>query len=408
MHRLSANGLAGMGKSISFIRANVSRVTVGLPSAPARAMALLTAVALLISLGACSNDEPTSSGGRPGGFARSVPVLVAEATLETLDDSVQAVGTARALQSVTLYPETAGVVTAVEFTPDAQVTEGQVLLRLDDRDQRLAVRLAEVQLADAKRTVTRFTSVNRQNTNIPESQIDTAKAAVDSALIALEQAQVDLARREIRAPFSGRVGITDIDIGDRIETSTTVTTLDDRRQLLIDFAVPEVFVGQVTPGTPVRVKLWDQAGQPLNGSIIATDSRINTSSRAFTARAAIDNSNDRFRPGMAFEITVAVNRGEYLSVPDVAVQWGADGAYLWIEQDGVATRRDVTLVRRLPNRLLIEADIAPGTPIVTEGVQAVREGVALTLLDAADLNRDARRELAQPRSNVPTSSANGG
>ena len=368
----------------------------------------LFAVGLVLTIAACSSDDAERSGGRPGGFARSVPVIVAEATREILDDSVQAVGTARALRSVTLYPETAGAVTAVNFSPDSPVTEGQVLLALDDRDERLAVRLAQVQLADAARTVERFISLNKQSANIPQSQIDTAKAAVDSAKIALEQAQVNLARRQIQAPFSGRVGITDIDIGDRIETNTMVTTLDDRSQLLIDFAVPEVFVGQVMPGTPVRVKLWDQADEPLDGQIVATGSRVDTSSRAFTARAAIDNSSDRFRPGMAFEITLSVNRGDYLSVPDVAVQWGADGAYLWIEKEGKATRREVTLVRRLPNRLLVEADITPGTPIVTEGVQAVREGVALTVLDAADLNRDTQRELAQPSLKVPASSANGG
>jgi len=109
------------------------------------------------------------------------------------------------------------------------------------------------------------------------------------------------------------------------------------------------------------------------------DSRIDTASRAFTARAAIDNQQDRFRPGMAFEIAISTSRGEFIAVPDVAVQWGADGPYIWIARDGKAERKDVRLVKRLPNRLLIESDIAVGTLVIAEGVQSVRAGVALNL-----------------------------
>lgn len=353
-------------------------------------IAMVVTITLLFS--GCSESEKPSAQSYRGG-TRSVPVVALPARTEQLDDTVQAVGTARALKSVSLYPETAGLVADISIAADQRVAAGDLLLQLDDRDQQLAVRLAEVQLADAQRLVKRYTTVNRSSANIAESQIDEAQAAVDSARIALEQAQVNLERRRIVAPFAGRVGITDIDVGDRIDTATQVTTLDDRSQLLVDFAVPEIYVGQIQPGTPVQVKLWNSQSGHFAGEVVAVDSRIDIASRAFTARAAIDNTSDRFRPGMAFEISVGVSRGSYLSVPDVSVQWGADGAYVWIEKDGVASRRDVRLVKRLPNRLLLEADIEPGTPVIAEGVQAVREGVALRVLDPADLDRDARSQL---------------
>ena len=82
---------------------------------------------------------------------------------------------------------------------------------------------------------------------------------------------------------------------------------------------------------------------------------------------------------MAFEIAISTSRGEFIAVPDVAVQWGADGPYIWIARDGKAERKDVRLVKRLPNRLLIESDIAVGTLVIAEGVQSVRAGVALNL-----------------------------
>ncbi len=366
-------------------------------------MSKVLLLSALSFVSACSDDSENqpASGFRNVG-ARSVPVVALPASVEALNETVQAVGTARALKSVTLYPETAGIVTAVNFNADDAVTAGNVLLELDARDERLAVELAQVQLADAERVVRRYTTVNKQNANIAESQIDEARAAVDAAKIALEQARVALDRRQIKAPFDGRVGITDIDIGDRIDTSTIVTTLDDRSQLLVNFAVPEAYVGQVRPGTEVDVHLWNSNGATFSGEVVAVDSRIDATSRAFTARAAIDNSTDRFRPGMAFEIGVNVSRGRYLSVPDVSVQWGADGPYIWIEQKGKATRRDVRLVKRLPNRLLLESDISVGTPVIAEGVQAVREGVELKLFNGEQLDRDARAELAQPTPDIVT------
>lgn len=370
--------------------------------------ACTAAAFILATLSACSgSNDPQDAAARPPRAGRSVPVVAIPAKLETLDETVSAVGTARALHSVMVFPESSGIVTAVKFEADARVNKGEVLLELDTRDEQLAVELARVELADAKRLAQRYTSINQTNTNIAQSQIDSARAAVESAEIALAQAEVALTRRRITAPFAGRVGITDIDVGDRVDTDTRVTTLDDRSRLLVNFTVPEIFVGQVVPGTEVDVQLWNSGRAPFSGRVVAVDSRIDATSRAFTARAEIDNASDRFRPGMAFEISVNVSRGEFIAVPDVAVQWGADGPYIWIAQDGVAERRDVALVKRLPNQLLVHADIPLGTPVISEGVQAVREGVTLRMLDRTLLDQDARLGLS-PSGSALEDNPNGG
>ncbi|MEK9808169.1 MAG: efflux RND transporter periplasmic adaptor subunit, partial [Halieaceae bacterium] len=111
------------------------------------------------------------------------------------------------------------------------------------------------------------------------------------------------------------------------------------------------------------------------------------------ARAVIDNSDDRFRPGMAFEIALNVSRGSFLSVPDVAVQWGADGAYIWIDNKGKADRREARLIKRLPGVLLLEGNFVEGDLVVTEGVQAVRQGAQLRALNADSLDGNIREEL---------------
>ena len=320
-----------------------------------------------------------------GGQATAVPVITAPAQLTDLRETLTSVGTARAFKSVSVYADTSGRVTAVAIDADGAVGAGDLLLQLDNRDEKLAVELAAVRLADAERLVKRYMTVNARDANIPESQLDDARAAVDSARIALEQARVDLDRRRITAPFAGRVGITEIDVGDRIDTNTQLTTIDDRSLLLVNFSVPEVYVDRVSRGTPVDVRLWDAADSPVSGEIVAVDSRIDINSRAFTARAAINNAADRFRPGMAFEISLNASRGAFLSVPDVSVQWGADGAYVWVAEEGRAARREVRLVKRLAGAILIEGEVTEGEPVVMEGMQSVRAGVVLKPLND-DLN----------------------
>ena len=185
---------------------------------------------------------------RFGGQSGGAPVVTAPVLLTDLNERLTSVGTARALKSVVIYAENSGRVTAINIEADSLVATGQTLLQLDDRDERLAVELATVQLADAERLVRRYMTVNTQDMNIPESQLDDARAAVDSTRIALAQSQVALDRRQIRAPFQGNVGITEVDVGDRIDTSTLVTTIDDRSVLLVSFSVPEVYVERVTQG----------------------------------------------------------------------------------------------------------------------------------------------------------------
>ena len=349
---------------------------------------------LALFLTACGEEASDAKHGNR--LEKATPVVAFSAEYEDLKDSLRAVGTARSLLSVTLYPESSGIVRQVNFQPDELVKEGAVLLELDSRDEVLAVELANVQLQDAERSLKRYTALNAANKNIPESTVDEARLALESAKVALNAAELALERRKVRAPFDSHVGLTDIDVGDRVETSTSITTLDDRSELLVHFAVPESYIAQVAPGTVIEARLWDSRQPPLIGEVVATDSRVDPTSRAFTARASLDNSNDLLRPGMAFEIAVNVSKGRYLAVPDVAVQWGADGAYLWRVIDGQAKRAAVNLVQRLEGKLLVEGEISEGDLIVAEGVQSVRQGSALRLLDADLLDQDARKILATP------------
>ena len=199
----------------------------------------------------------------------------------------------------------------------------------------------------------------------------------------MAQAEVELSRRQVTAPFSGRIGITDVEIGDRVDTSTVITTLDDRSVLLVDFTVPESFIGRIVTNLEVQARQWESPDDNTSGRIVAVDSRVDSATRAFRARAAIDNSADSLRPGMAFEIDASIEKGEYLSVPELSVQWGADGPYVWSTQGDRAMRSPVEMVRRVEGRMLIRGELAEGQRVILEGIQSVRPGMKIKDINAA-------------------------
>ena len=265
----------------------------------------------------------------------------------------------------------------MNFEPGQAVTEGDVLLELDSREQRLAVELAKVRFEDAKRLYDRYQRSAESGAVVP-TVLDQAQTAVLTTEIELEQAKVALADRTMRAPFSGFVGGTEVDPGDRINTSTLVTTLDDRSAILVGFDVPEAFVGQLRDGTPVSLEPWSARELGAEGEIVDIGSRIDPQTRTFVARARVNNAADEFRPGMSFRVNAELAGQLYPVITETGLQWGADGAYIWSVVDDQATRVTVQVVQRRQGRVLVDGEIDSNAVIVTEGIQRVREGLEVT------------------------------
>src|SRR5690606_21106371 len=178
---------------------------------------------LLLVLGLVSGCEKQEASATKPRAENKSPVLTATVRWQPRLTLVEAVGTSRARQSVTLYPEVSGEVASILFETGEQVKAGQALVQLDARDQQLAVELAQVELAEAERLYSRYKRSEGAGA-VTLSMLDDAKSAVDRARIALQRAQVNLTYRTINAPFAGHIGLTDLDLGARVEPSTPVVT----------------------------------------------------------------------------------------------------------------------------------------------------------------------------------------
>lgn len=310
------------------------------------------------------------------GAGKGTLVLVEPLALAKDQLTLRIVGTGEALQSAEIHPTVSGEVVAVLFKADQRVKKGTPLVRLDDAHERLAVRLAEVALQEAKRQADRYKKL-APGGSIPVARMETALTEFESAAVRLEQAKANLADRTVKAPFDGIIGLTRIDVGDRVTDDTMIATLDDRSVLLVEFVVPEEYAGKIKVGGAVTVRPWMDQDRVMEGSISAVDSRIDQATRSLRVQARIPNPDDAIRPGTAFDVRMTFVGKPYPRVREVAVSWSGDGAYLWRAANGKAEKVYVKLVRREEGHILIDGPLKPGDLVVVEGVQGLREGQKL-------------------------------
>ncbi|MDH3233616.1 MAG: efflux RND transporter periplasmic adaptor subunit [Alphaproteobacteria bacterium] len=342
----------------------------------------LAAGAWFADLDGLLGREPaeTQKAGKRKRVLRPVPVIVKPVIFDSDAAVVEAVGTGVALRAVTLFPESAGRVTAVLVRSGQKVKAGAALLKLDDEVEQLAVKLALVALNEARRKIARYEKLGTRG-NIARSEIETARSAVQSAELRLSQAALALKRRTLLAPFSGVVGIAAVEPGDRVTTTRAITSLDDRSALRVDFDVPENFVYGVRLGGALTATTWALPGERFKGAIATIGSRIDKDTRTLRVRALIPNRGDRLRPGMAFSIRLPLTGNRFPSVPSAAIQWSRKGAYVWVVRDNKAARVPVSVVKRSDAWVLVDAKLTAKHRVVIEGVQRLRAGRAVTVRD---------------------------
>lgn len=332
-------------------------------------------VSLSAAVGACSEPENANQRERVAVVAQELRSLPEQSTLE-------AIGSARAATSAQIFPESDGRVTRVLFSAGEFVRKGQPLIEMDARRERLAVEAARVEVREAEQLLSRYRRIEDTGA-ISDSQIEAGETALASAGVALRQAQVALDDRVVRAPFSGHVGLTEVDPGDRIDSATPIAQLDSRGTLYVDFPAPEAVFRELRAGQTVRVTPFAGTADPIAARVVATDTRISRDSRDFIVRAAIPNEGDRLRPGMSFRVVFARTGETRPAVPEQAIVWGSDGSYLFVVRDETAQRVPITITSRREGLAFVEGELSPNDRVIIEGVQKVRDGQAIRLVRPA-------------------------
>jgi RND family efflux transporter MFP subunit len=315
-------------------------------------------------------------GGRIPGLAGrggATNVITAAVEAEQGGETVTALGTAKAARSVTLFPQVDGMVTEIPFAPGEPVEAGEVLLRLDSDEQRVALDRARVTLAQAQGTLKRSQTLAKSKT-ITAVALSEAETAAQLAEIEVRAAEIALARREVAAPFGGVTGLTDLSVGDLVSNTTAVTTLDDVATVRVAFEVPERWASLIVKDQPIVAAAQGVPGSEFPGRIVAIDNRIDEVTRTLRLEAELGNETGALKTGMAMNVTLTFDGREQLAVPTLSVQWDRRGSFVWKVVDGAAERAEIAILRRESGAVIVSGAVAAGDRIVVEGIQRLRPG----------------------------------
>lgn len=320
--------------------------------------------------------EPKGKGG-PGGSGRAASVSQSIVSLHDFADSIDALGVAKGRESVTITSNTSELVTAVRFRDGQHVAKGQVLVELKAGEEDAGLIEAQARQAQAERDYARWKSLADQGI-APKATAEQYRSALDTARAGVEAARARKLDRVIRAPFSGVVGLTDVAPGALISPGAPIVTLDDLSLVRVDFQVPDRYLPVLSEGSTIAARSDAWPDQAFSGRIARLDSRIDATTRAITARAEFPNPGGRIKPGMLMRVSVAHGARQSLAVPEAAVQFEGDQAYVFVitsRGDSLSARKQAVQTGATEGGFVeITGGLQAGEKVVADGLNRVQDG----------------------------------
>ena len=334
---------------------------------------ILVLLAGTLALAACADRQ-----GGSGGAGGAIPVTTSVVRAEPWSDTVQALGTAQARESVTLTAKVSEIVDQVQFESGQRVQAGQPLVTLRVDAQQAALGEAEATLAEAEQQFGRLQDLAAQKL-VAHSTLDAQRAQRDVAAARVRAMRSDIRDRQVRAPFAGVLGIRQVSPGALLTPNATIATLDDVSRMYVDFQVPETALASMQPGARVSATAAAWPGREFEGVLETVDARVDPATRALTVRAAFDNEDDLLRPGMLLEVRMFRPERQALVVPEIAVvQVGRDSFVFRVDADGRVARVPVQAGVRRQGKAEIVEGLQPGDRIVVDGTGKLRPGVEVS------------------------------
>jgi membrane fusion protein (multidrug efflux system) len=260
-------------------------------------------------------------------------VSTASAQQQAWEGSLSAVGSIAAAKGVAVSNDAPGVVSRILFESGATVKEGQTLLELDTSVERAQLASAKARADLAALTATRSRALVK-SAAISQSTLDSDEATLKTATTDYNQIQAQIDRKIVRAPFGGRLGIRAVNLGQYLNSGTTVTVLEAIETVYVDFVLPQQRLADVKVGMPVRVVIEGLGGDPQQGTIAAVDPEIDSATRAIRLRASVPNKQEKLRPGMFANVSVVLpDRPSLVVVPATALVHASYGDSVFVVED---------------------------------------------------------------------------
>ncbi len=296
---------------------------------------------------------------------------------------LQATATLKAIQGAMLTPQLAGMVTAIHFHSGSEVKKGQLLVQLNDANQRAqlvhdqsALKLAKTELAQQRSLYKRH--------NVSQLSYQRAQTAYTQARAAVSADRATIAKLQVRAPFTGHLGLRQVSLGQYVSTTTPVVNIQQWHPIHAVFQVPQQQLARLATGQQVLLSVAGLGGKTYKGKISAIGAQVESGTRNVQVQATLHNPGLVLRPGMYGQATVKTGKArEVLAVSDSAITYNTYGSYVYIIEQGknglVAKERNVQTGDSRNGLTVVTRGLEAGEQVVTAGQVKLHPGAPVSL-----------------------------
>ena len=316
----------------------------------------------------------------------AVTTIVAQR--EEWPTTISSIGTVAAVQGVTVSADLPGIVDRIAFDSGKPVKEGDVLVQLDTRQEQAQLAAAEAQLELSRLTFQRMQGLVEQDA-VSRAEYDTAAAAFKQAEARIREIHATIARKTIRAPFGGVLGIRAVNLGQYLTGGNAVVPLQSLDPIYVNFGVPQQDASRMRLGRAVRITASDLGSVEFGGRISALDAVVDEATRNVRVQATLANPGGRLRPGMFVQAQVVLGANQpVIALPGSAISYAPYGDSVFVVADlkgedgksyqGVR-QQVVKLGGARGDQIAVLSGVQPGEVVVTSGVFKLRNGAAVQI-----------------------------
>jgi membrane fusion protein (multidrug efflux system) len=324
--------------------------------------------------------------------AQATVVEVSAVKSQVWHPQIEAVGTILADQGIDISTQVVGLVKTINFKSGDFVEQGTLLVQLDPSVLQATVANDTAVLKVASADYDRKTLLFKRGA-ISKAELEAALGAMQEAKATLEQDQAKLAQTAIIAPFSGKLGLRQVSMGQLVQVGNLIVSLQAIDPVLVDFSLPEVYLSEVKVGDGISVTTSTYPGQVFTGNIVALNSELDAATRTLQMRAQLPNKNKLLIPGMFADIQVIVpSTKNVLTVPQMAIQYSPFGNTVFVVQNGKAVQRYVTVGEQRGADMEITRGLSENEIVVSVGGNKLQNGTSVITKEQQEVMKKENAE----------------
>jgi membrane fusion protein, multidrug efflux system len=319
------------------------------------------------------------------------PTTVSSAVVKEEDwaPTLSAVGSISAVQGAIVSTELGGIVSEVGFQSGSEAKKGEVLLKLDSSSEEALLHTAEADLELARANLQRERDLAARKV-VSKQELDAAESTFGQKQGTVDNMRAFIAKKQVRAPFDGQLGIRQVNVGQMINSGQQVVSLQALDPLYVDFALPQQELSKLAPGLEALVRTDAVPGREFKGKLTALNSMVDTVTRNVTLQATFENPDHALKPGMFVKIDIALpEKGKTLVIPGSAVSYAPYGDSIFVidKKKDPKTGKETQTLRQAFVRvgeargdfISVTQGLKAGDEVVSTGVFKLRNGMAVTI-----------------------------